>query len=487
MGESYESVEELRKPASESWEDLKDALIYWSDGPGSEVRFKWEKAEGTPEDAPIVITYSFGDETTPLDDKTCKDYENVPVSFSDQQKEAAKLAMAEISRVANVTFVEDKTGNGNIVFVNAKTTKINPETGGVYHPAPHASYPGQYGEAEAHVHITAWDINATTEKLIPGSDDGCYDTLLHELCHAMGLTHPFLDCPYRQADGAVYLDKTEYEEYSDQIYTIMSENNSQTQGLEPATLMPLDIAALQYLYGANTSYNAGDDVYAWDTVEVPVWGPEFSHTYRNTGLSTIVDSGGVDTIDCSNQINPCVIDLTEGGRSSMGVREMVRNAETGVREDVPAYHISIAYGAEIENALGGSNNDVFILNGLNNVCEGGGGDDDYYISLYGGLDTIKDSEGVTTIHLAEDITSDMLRFEYAGSNSTLYIGDEGDGIKLNYEDAQDYNIVFANGEAGMTVGELYGAEMTDSLQHLWDFIGSIFENMKLQLGSYQVF
>ena len=50
----------------------------------------------------------------------------------------------------------------------------------------------------------------------------------------------------------------------------------------PTTLMPDDIAAIQYIYGANTTYHSGDDNYVFNE------GQDY--------LQTIWDAGGNDTV-----------------------------------------------------------------------------------------------------------------------------------------------------------------------------------------------
>ena len=69
-----------------------------------------------------------------------------------------------------------------------------------------------------------------------------------------------------------------------------------------------DVAAIEFLYGANATSNTGGNIY---TVEN--WTPEDPLVFR-----TIVDAGGVDTLDFSNQTRASVINLTPGTFSSIG-------------------------------------------------------------------------------------------------------------------------------------------------------------------------
>ena len=85
--------------------------------------------------------------------------------------------------------------------------------------------------------------------------------------------------------------------------------------------MVYDIATVEYLYGSVTDANLGNTTYSWAST------PQF--------IQSIVDSGGTDTIDASNQTTQSIIDLTPGAYSSIGLwtqAEQVAyfSAQTGV-------------------------------------------------------------------------------------------------------------------------------------------------------------
>ncbi|MAV48011.1 MAG: hypothetical protein CBC49_000965 [Alphaproteobacteria bacterium TMED89] len=117
--------------------------------------------------------------------------------------------------------------------------------------------------------------------------------LIHEIAHALGLAHGF-EAPYMDP----WLDTD--------VYTIMTETlawSSGEGGQSPASLMIYDIAALQQLYGANTSTALGDTTYEYSS--------------DSTALETIWDAGGTDTIVHVGATN-AVIDLTPGTLSLVG-------------------------------------------------------------------------------------------------------------------------------------------------------------------------
>ena len=75
----------------------------------------------------------------------------------------------------------------------------------------------------------------------------------------------------------------------------------------------------------------------------------------------IWDAGGIDTLDLSGAGNDVRLDLEMGAFSD--VAGMTRN-------------VAIAHGTLIENAIGGSGDDVIVGNEADNVLHGGDGDDE---------------------------------------------------------------------------------------------------------------
>jgi len=107
-----------------------------------------------------------------------------------------------------------------------------------------------------------------------------------------------------------------------------------------------DIAAAQFIYGANKQFNNGDNIYDFSS------GVQYA--------KTLWDGGGNDTYSISNSAVGGVIDLREG--------------ETFVSSNVSTRTWN-AFGANIENAWGGSGNDIITGNSLNNLIGGGAGAD----------------------------------------------------------------------------------------------------------------
>ncbi len=148
-------------------------------------------------------------------------------------------------------------------------------------------------------------------------------------------------------------------------FSIMSYNS---YDIEP-TAVPLnpqlyDIAGLQALYGPNNSTAAGDTVYT-----------SFSSGNQDV-LTTIWDGGGTDTIDTSGYSQPSYVDLRPGYFSSIGPTSNVTVSSAGISPGTG--NVAIAFGTYIENAKGGSANDLLVGNVFSNTLMGGGGDDYIY-------------------------------------------------------------------------------------------------------------
>ena len=185
--------------------------------------------------------------------------------------------------------------------------------------------------------------------------------LMHELLHTLGLDHPG---PYN-GDSADYETQALFQQDSHQ-YTVMSYWLASATGADhvaagaawfASTPLLYDVASLQYLYGANMTTRTGNTVYGFNSTA----GREvFDLELHPHAVFTIWDAGGRDTLDLSGFLTPSRIDLHEGAFSDAG--ELTAN-------------ISIAFGATIENAVGGAASDIIVANALQNRLSGGGGGD----------------------------------------------------------------------------------------------------------------
>ncbi|WJM81974.1 serralysin family metalloprotease [Pectobacterium brasiliense] len=289
------------------------------------------------------------------------------VKFSAAQEQQAKLSLQSWSDVANITFTQvSPTQKATITFGNYTRDSSGRMD---YDTQAYAYMPGNHSAAGS-----AWfNYNSDTVRN-PATEYG-KQTLTHEIGHALGLNHPG---SYNAGEGnPTYRDVT-YAEDTRQfsLMSYWSEQNTggDFQGHYAAGPLIDDITAIQYLYGANMNTRTGDTVYGFNSNT----GRDFYTTTSNSQklIFSVWDAGGNDTFDFSGYRNDQRINLNEGGFSDVG----------GLKGNV-----SIAHGVTIENAIGGSGNDIIIGNDANNILNGGAGDDVIYGG--GGADTLTGGAG----------------------------------------------------------------------------------------------
>ena len=279
--------------------------------------------------------------------------------------------------------------------------------------------------------------------------------ITHELGHSMGLAHAgdYNASDDNDGDGEpdpISYDNSAYFAQDTQQYTIMSyfdgaytgqrEVNWDTGYFAMAQTPAVhDILAVQNVYGADYSTRAGDTVYGFNSnADRAV----FDFSTNTVPIVTIWDGGGKDTLDLSGFNANNLIDINEGAFSSAGFKISAEAkafygdyfgittdaqwasffANNGLGPDGrPVNNIAIAYGAQIENAIGGSGNDTMVGNALNNVLTGNAGDD--FLAGHGGADTLNGGAGFDTASWA-DATAGVTVTVGNNFNGTASDGDQ---------------------------------------------------------------
>ena len=354
--------------------------------------------------------------------------EITPIAFSAKQQEDIRAALAEIEKYINVKFVEvieDKESVGTIRFaMNTITDEAGNYREGIAATADPISPAPRGGDVWFNKWFVVADFSSGLVPMweggseTPGSQTPIGDVtiLYHEIFHSLGIEHPN-DNPdkpfpaelnfreYSVMAGEFSVDGGSTHFINDKEYAIAS------------TPMAYEIAALQYLYGANLKHNSGDTIYTFDP--------------NTPEIKLIWDGAGTDTLNFSNFSGSSTINLNGGSYSTVPFNGW------SLKDN-----ISIAFDAVIENVITGSGADVIVGNSLNNVITGGSGGDT--IDGGSGIDQAVYTENFTEVSLVKsgtvwnitsgadkDTLSNIERLKFNDKHIALDLdGNAGNTIKL---------------------------------------------------------
>lgn len=275
--------------------------------------------------------------------------------------------------------------------------------------AAYAFYPSSSPQGGDVYYGSAMMGSATDTDFVQGTYN--WVTALHEVGHALGLSHPFdggsadsstlnlnLDSQRNTVMTYVQTDRNVLIANNSGSLSIGSKVHTSTPGL-------LDIEAMEHLYGStNWAYNGGNHTYgAGAGIDA------FNNSYES--IRVISDSGGEDTINASGvTATGSIIDLTPGTYSSINhyatdalkiaavsagsaAAEAFFTAQlvnfdsnaSAASDTYSAYsrtalyrgqqNVGIAHNTWIENAIGGGGADTITGNSMGNELTGNGGDD----------------------------------------------------------------------------------------------------------------
>lgn len=318
-----------------------------------------------------------------------------------------------------------------------------------------------------------------------------WSIIIHEILHALGLKHPFDDGvagrPTYQQMGLGHLDV--------QHFTVMSYNqtNGATYSLgNPATPMIMDVAALQYIYGANMNTNSGDN----------------THVFEDDGFNfTLWDAGGYDWFDGSPSHSTLVVNLNAGAFTYSSDTYFAIAYNTVIENAFGSHYADYITGNEIANVMHGLSGTDTIIGGYgddiiyggytavdpedaSDVIYGDGGSDTLYGNggndiIYGGFNVEgSDGDGADVIHggigadsLYGGLGDDSL---YGGSGQDLIVAGEGNDWVSGGEGNDVFVIFGASGYdtiLDFKPGDILSISRTATLQSFNDFAGKIISDV----------
>jgi len=418
------------------------------------------------------ITYSIANDQSDLSSAanhityygTASDeFVNYATSFNSTQAAAIFTAIQDImagspsdaysitfSDVANIKFTNTDTNSngtfdpgenvGNIVFSleDQNYSKWSGELSAAAYTYPASA--GTFKEGDILIntaHVSGiWTYSTVNEwdsgSIVAGTP--AYQTLLHEMGHALGLIHP-------DETPGTSIDSEQYTIMSDNYLSETIDSSSISNSAAAHGLQLFDIAAIQAYYGHNWDTRHDATTYSAATA--------FSSSAAHGAfLYAIWDGGGEDTIDASGfSDHSAIIDLRQGAFSSIG---------DDVSGDPMVDNVAVAFHAVIEDAIGTSVSvlaDTLIGNDWRNNLQGGAGND----NLYGDGYVYDGSHGFTD---AISTNPSDLFYDPRDPNLHVPVSDDdilnpGTGVDVAYGGYGNDTFIASESDSGALEGDTY--------------------------------
>lgn len=370
----------------------------------------------------VTVTYSF---------MTAAPSYNASASFApftDSMKAAARLALAEWSEVASISFVEvaDAGAGGTIRFA---TESLSEASGYAYYPSSDATG----GDI--------WIANNYAYNTSPAVGGYGYLTLMHEIGHAIGLKHPG---DYNGGGGGTEPYLPADQDNTDN--TVMSYTTGSV--VYPTSVGPYDILAARYLYGYSGTGTIGNVTFGSDAAETFSGDAGVQYVHARDGADYLALLGGNDGAAAGagrdtvlgGDGNDLVygnqgIDVLSGGAGADTLFGGQNDgpASAGADDSTPALR------SGVETVDGGAGSDVLYGNHGSELILGGGGID----RLFGGQDADTLSGGDGDDSLYGNRGADVL-VGGAGLDSFIFATGSGADTISDFTYFTDYLVIQRN-------------------------------------------
>ncbi|MEM7057288.1 MAG: M10 family metallopeptidase C-terminal domain-containing protein [Pseudomonadota bacterium] len=391
-------------------QDLSDFLVsgYWST-----PRY-WNLGSTGPNAQNGVLTYTL--------DGFSEDSNGLTAARAELVREAFKMYEA----VLGIDFQETSSQTADFRFKDNDS--------GAYAGSSYSISGGTGFISSSRINVAAsWNGGSTSY------DSYTFQTILHEIGHALGLGH---QGGYN--GSASYANDATFENDSWQAsmmsYFSQTENTSISASnailISPMSVdwLALDDHYAQYGFGVSNAFT-GNTVWGFNT-NISASTSQVFHDlalYANDRAFTIIDSGGNDTIDFSGYSQNQRIDLTVSQANSTQATTSDIGFET--------QNLTLAVGTVIENAKSGGGNDQLVGNEVNNSLYGGGGNDT--LEGKGGNDYLDGGSGSADVAI---FTGNLSQYDINQISSNQFTvtqtsgaGSNGTDTLLNIETARFSN------------------------------------------------